>query len=227
MCVCVCICDCWPSVNVVKLLVRVAILLCELKCFATHSNKNIRTHAHTHSHTYTLLQPTRNRASWTVWELKRSGVPLSWLATLALRIRSVGWQGLPDSALWGYVCICMWIAGWAENQSRRQGRAFGHILYLPSIQFGCQPVYQHLHQHQCLPLDAQCCSQSLNICRCVCAPYAHVFNSWTPSGRCQRQLAAGGRQQFNEMAEQLTHSPCLYIKQLATLGWLRAGFNNY
>lgn len=135
MCVfCVCECDCWPSVVVVKLLVRVAILLCELKCFATHSNKNICTHAHTH--TYTLLQPTRSRASWTVWELPRSGVPLSWLATLALRIRSMGKQGLPDGALWG--CVC---AGGAENQSRRQGRAFGHILYLPSIQFGWQPVY--------------------------------------------------------------------------------------
>lgn len=48
-----CVCDCWPSVAVVKLLVRVAILLCELKCFATHSNKNICTHAHTHSHTHT------------------------------------------------------------------------------------------------------------------------------------------------------------------------------
>lgn len=107
---CVCAeCDCWPSVALVKLLVRVAILLCELKCFATHSNKNICTHAHTHSYKHTHT-PSANKESS---KLNRLRAATFWRATFVTSYSCVthtqrGLAGIARRRAEGLCVSCGW-----------------------------------------------------------------------------------------------------------------------
>lgn len=170
-CVCACASSCHSPVSISH-----CYFASKLKCFATHSNKNICTHSHTHTHAYEEL--ARTMPSWTIWELPRC-VVCQFRDEQLLRYAYAAWphrcwRGLPYT-----VCLCRWWLWWL---------ALGHLLCLSSIQFGWQPVYQHLHQ--CLPHAA----------------YARVFNSLHA-----KWLLSSAAARFNKIYEMNRQLVSMYI----------------
>lgn len=93
----------------------------------------------------------------------------------------MGWQGLPDGALWS--CVSELRVG---QRIRVGGRVVLLDIYYIYLAFNSAG---NLFTNICININVAAVSEYMQVY--VCAPYAQVFNSQTPSGRCQQQLVAG------------------------------------